>query len=67
MRPRINHVDLKFNALNRQGTQQQRPETLTETPPSIPVNTGWLNSTEGTSKEDVVLVESMYPIHPKRM
>ena len=31
-------------ALNKQGTQQQRPESSTVTPPGIQVNTRYINS-----------------------
>ena len=35
-------------ALDRQGTQQQRPESSTVTPPGVRVNTRYINSTKGT-------------------
>ena len=35
-------------ALDRQGTQQQRPESPTVTPPGVRVNTRYKNSTKGT-------------------
>ena len=42
-----------LTALNRQGTQQQRPEWPMVTPPGMTVNTGYINSTKGTvSKKD---------------
>ena len=34
-------------ALNRQGTQQQRPESPTVTPPGVRVTTRYINSTKG--------------------
>ena len=37
--------------LMRQGTQRQRPESPTVTPPGIRVNTGYINSTKGTSSD----------------
>ena len=36
-------------ALDRQGTQQQRRESPTVTPPGVYVNTKCINSTKGTS------------------
>ena len=36
-------------AFNRQGTQHQRPESPTVTPPGIRENTGYINSTKRTS------------------
>ena len=36
-------------ALNRQGTQQKRPESPSVTPPGMGANTGHVNSTKGTS------------------
>ena len=39
----------------QQGTPQQRPESPTVTPPSVRVNTRYVNSTKGTaSKKDVL-------------
>ena len=35
-------------ALDRQGTQQQRPDSPTVTPQSLRVNTRYVNSTKGT-------------------
>ena len=34
---------------NRQGTQQQRPESRTVTPLGMQINTGYINSTKGVS------------------
>ena len=39
----------KTKVLDRQGTQQQRPESPTVTPPGVWVNTRYINSTKGTS------------------
>ena len=41
--------------LDRQGTQQQRPESPTVTAPSMQVNTKYTNSTKGTFSNKVVL------------
>ena len=41
-------------ALDRQGTQQQRPDSPAVTPPGVRVNTRYKNSTKGTS--------SVYPL-----
>ena len=38
----------ELTALNRQGTQQQRPESLTVTPPGMRMNTGYINATKAT-------------------
>ena len=38
----------ELTALNRQGTQQQRPESLTVTPPGMRMNTGYINPTKST-------------------
>ena len=38
--------------VSRHGTQQQRPESPTVTPPSMRVNTGYINSTNGTGKKE---------------
>ena len=38
-------------ALHRQGTQQQRPESPTVTPPGVRVNIRYKNSTKGTSSK----------------
>ena len=38
-------------ALNRQGTQQQRPRQPTVTPPGMRVNTGYIYSNKGTSSK----------------
>ena len=38
-------------ALDRQGTQQERPESPTVTPPDVRVNTRYMNSTKGTSSK----------------
>ena len=35
-------------ALDKQGTQQQRPESPTVTPPGVRVNTRYINSSKGT-------------------
>ena len=39
----------EITALDRQGTQQQRPESPTVTPPGVRVNTRYINFTKGTS------------------
>ena len=36
-------------ALDRQGTQKQKPESPTVSPPGVRVNTRYINSTKGTS------------------
>ena len=38
-------------ALDRQGTQQQRPESPRVTPPGVRVNTWYVNSTKGTCSQ----------------
>ena len=38
-------------ALDRQGTQQQRPGSRMVTPPSMQVNTMYMNSTKGTGNK----------------
>ena len=38
-------------ALDRQGTQQQKPEPPTVTSPGMRVNTRYINSTKGTSSK----------------
>ena len=39
----------EITALDRQGTQQQRPESPTVTPPGVRVNIRYIGSTKGTS------------------
>ena len=46
--------------LNRQGTQQQRPDSPTVTPHGMHVNAGYMNSTQGTFFEETPLVEFSY-------
>ena len=41
----------EITALDRQGTQPQRPESPTVTPPGVRVNTRYINSTKGTSSK----------------
>ena len=49
-------------ALDRQGTQQQRPESPTVAPPGMRVNTRYINSTKGTSsKKDAP--SGIYTLH----
>ena len=51
-----------ITALDRQGTQQQRPESPTVTPPGVRVNTRYINSTKGTSsKKDAP--SGIYTLH----
>ena len=51
-------------ALDRQGTQRQRPESPTATPPGMRVNTRYINPTKGTSsKKDAP--SGMYTLHFK--
>ena len=40
---------------NRQGTQQQRPESATVTPPDMRVNTGSVNFTKGRPKCSILM------------
>ena len=53
MRPRaiVQNQQREITALNRQETQQRRPESLTVTPPGMRVNTTYINSTKGTSSK----------------
>ena len=53
-------------ALDRQGTQQQRPEAPTVTPPGVRVNARYTNSTNGISSSYVCLFCSLsweYSMH----
>ena len=42
---------MEIIALNRQGTQQERPESPSVSPPGMRVNTRYINPTKGTSSE----------------
>ena len=61
--PEINK-QREITALNRQGTQRQRPELPTVTPPGVLVNTRYTNSTKGTSS-DKVAPSGMYTLHSR--
>ena len=58
----------ELTELYRQGTQQQRPESPTITPSGMRVNTGYKNSTEGTSSKTktktCLPLLSYPPLHP---
>ena len=58
----IINIQRELIALDRQGTQQQRFESTTITPPGVRVNTRYINSTKGTSsKKDAP--SGMYTLH----
>ena len=50
MKEQINK-QMEIIALNRQGTQQERPESPSVSPPGMRVNTRYINPTKGTSSE----------------
>ena len=47
-------------ALDRQGTQQQRPKSPMVTPPGMRVNTRYINSAKGTSQKMMPSVAYIY-------
>ena len=51
-------------ALDRQGTQQQRPESPTITPPRMRVNTRYINSIKGTPSKQGCPQWHIYPPFP---
>ena len=56
-----NNQQREFLAFNRQGTQQQRSESPTVSPPGMRVNTGYRNSTQGTSSKKDAPQWHIYP------